>query len=98
MTGELLSGQKAADIGLINYCFPHDELDQKVREFADKLLNGATRAIQYTKIAVNASLKQLVAANIETSLALEELSNRLPDHQEAVTAFKAKRKPVFAKG
>ena len=95
MTGELIPGPKAAEIGLVNHCVPHDELDAAVDAFAERLLSGATRAIRYTKMAVNATLKQIVAANLETSIALEELSNALPDHQEAVSAFQAKRKPNF---
>ena len=95
MTGELIPGPKAAEIGLVNHCVPHDELDAAVDAFAERLLAGATQAIRYTKMAVNATLKQIVAANLETSIALEELSNALPDHQEAVSAFQAKRKPNF---
>ena len=95
MTGELIPGPKAAEIGLVNHCVPHEELDAAVDAFAERLLSGATRAIRYTKMAVNATLKQIVAANLETSIALEELSNALPDHQEAVSAFQAKRKPNF---
>ncbi|MCZ6628026.1 MAG: enoyl-CoA hydratase-related protein [SAR324 cluster bacterium] len=95
MTGELIPGPKAAEIGLVNHCVPHDELDAAVDAFAERLLSGATQAIRYTKMAVNATLKQIVAANLETSIALEELSNALPDHQEAVSAFQAKRKPNF---
>ena len=95
MTGELIPGPKAAEIGLVNHCVPHDELDAAVDAFAERLLSGATQAIRYTKMAVNATLKQIVAANLETSIALEELTNALPDHQEAVSAFQAKRKPNF---
>ncbi|MCZ6846832.1 MAG: enoyl-CoA hydratase-related protein [Alphaproteobacteria bacterium] len=98
MTGELIPGPKAAEIGLINRCVPHDDLDGAVREFADRLLGGAARAIQLTKMAVNATLRQLVSANIDTSLAFEELTNNLAEHQEAVSAFREKRKPAFARG
>ncbi len=97
MTGELISGEKAAEIGLVNHCVAHDRLDDAVREFAERLLKGSSRAIQFTKMAANATLRQLVSANIETSLAFEELTNSHPDHQEAVTAFLEKRAPDFSR-
>lgn len=94
-TGELLAAQRAADMGLINYCVPHDELDHRVDQFADELANGAIRAIQWTKQAVNAPLRELVASNLELSLSLEAKSNLTADHQEGLAALKEKRPPKF---
>jgi len=95
MTGDLISAKQAAEIGLINHCVPHDELDSSVQAFAEKLAAGPTRAIQWTKMAVNSTLRQIVSANLEMSLALEGLSNQSADHQEGVNAFNEKRPPKF---
>jgi len=96
MTGELISAQRAEQLGLINYCVPADDLDSTVDKFAKKLSSGAVQAIRATKVAVNATLRQLVAANIDTSLALEGLSNFSDEHKEGVHAFNEKRTPNFA--
>ena len=72
-------------MGLINRCVPADELDQVVDDFADQLANGAIRAIQWTKQAINAPLKQIVSANLDYSLSLESKSNITEDHQKAST-------------
>ncbi len=82
-------------MGLINHCVPHDELDARVDEFANRLANGAIRAISLTKMAVNAPLRALVSENLDTSLSMEGLSARTEDHQEAVRAFNEKREPKF---
>ena len=95
MTGELLTASRAADIGLINYAVPPEELDARVDEFATRLLNGATRAIRWTKATVNIGLKQLAHSMMDASINFEALSNRTADHQEAVTAFREKRRPKF---
>lgn len=95
MTGDLISAQRASEIGLINHCVPHDELDGRVEAFAERLAKGPIRAIQWTKMAVNAPLRQIVAANLELSLALEGLSNQSAEHQEGVSAFNEKRAPRF---
>lgn len=94
-TGEMLTAQRAADMGLINRCVPADELDKHVDDFAHELANGAIRAIQWTKQAINAPLKQIVSANIDYSLSLESKSNITEDHQEGINALREKRKPVF---
>jgi enoyl-CoA hydratase len=91
----MLTAERAADMGLINRCVPADELDKVVDDFADQLANGAIRAIQWTKQAVNAPLKQIVSANLDYSLSLESKSNVTEDHQEGINALREKRKPVF---
>ncbi|WP_287017167.1 enoyl-CoA hydratase-related protein [Cycloclasticus sp.] len=97
MTGDLIPAAEAATMGLINHCVPHDELDERVAAFADRLANGPIRAIQGTKVAVNTTLRQLVSANIDASISLEGLSNQSDEHREGVAAFNEGRKPVFKK-
>ena len=97
-TGDLLTAQKAAEIGLINHCVPLDELDAKVDEFCEKLLAGSMNAIRATKLLTNLELKRIAHAVMETGIALESLSVRHPDHLEGVMALKERRKPVFGKG
>ena len=95
MTGELLTAQRCADMGLINYAVADDELDQQVNKFAERLGRGAMQAINMTKVSVNVALKQLVASVLETSIAWESVSNSSLDHQEGVNAFNEKRRPNY---
>jgi len=95
LTGDLMSASEAARIGLINHAVSPSELDNKVAEFADRLAAGASQSIQWTKASVNIGLKQLVQSVMETSLAYEAMSSRTADHQEAVNAFREKRKAQF---
>jgi enoyl-CoA hydratase len=95
LTGDAVTGEEAARIGLINRAVPAEDLDRTVDELAQRLAAGASRAIQGTKLSVNIGLKQLVHSILDASLAYEALSNLSKDHQEAVNAFREKRTPRF---
>jgi enoyl-CoA hydratase len=96
LTGEHLTGDEAARIGLVNFAYPAEELDAAVDAYAQRLAAGARRAIQWTKATMNIRLKQAAAAVMDAGMAFEVLSNQTRDHAEAVTAFRAKRPPSFS--
>jgi enoyl-CoA hydratase len=93
--GDAITGEEAARIGLINRAVPAEDLDRVVDEYAQRLAQGAARAIQWTKLSVNIGLKQLATSILDASFAYEALSNMTQDHQEAVNAFREKRPPRF---
>lgn len=95
MTGNAVNAPKAAEIGLVNYAVPAEELDARVDAFVKQLLDGATSAIQGTKMSINVGLKQLAHVVLETSTALERLANRSDEHRAGITAMLAKEPPVF---
>jgi enoyl-CoA hydratase len=94
MTGDLMTAVEAARIGLINHSVPSEELDNRVYGLATRLVEGSQVAIRTTKMSINIGLKQLVASIMDACLAYEALSNSSRDHQEAVSAFRERRKPV----
>jgi enoyl-CoA hydratase len=95
LTGELLTAQQAAEIGLINHCVPAEELDTAVEQYCERLLAGAQNAIRYTKVVLNQELKRVTHAVLDTGLAYEALTIRSADHREAVLALQEKRAPRF---
>lgn len=95
-TGDLIKASDAVRLGLINHAVPADELNARVEAMADRLAGGATKAIRWTKRAVNIPLRQIAHAAMDAAIALESLSNLTGDHQEAVTAFREKRRPRFS--
>lgn len=98
MTGDLMTAVEAARIGLINHAVPNDELDDRVYGLASRLTEGSQTAIRTTKMSINIGLKQLAASMMDACLAYEAISNMSRDHQEAVTAFRERRKPNFGPG
>ncbi|MGH8444087.1 MAG: enoyl-CoA hydratase/isomerase family protein [Solimonas sp.] len=96
LTGDPIVARDAAAIGLITRAYPTLEaLDEATYAMAGRLANGAGKAINGTKTAINLVLRGQIAGLIEAHGALEFMSKFSDDHREAATAFKAKRKPVF---
>jgi enoyl-CoA hydratase len=95
MTGDLLTANRAAEIGLINHAVPADQLDDAVDAMAERLAGGATNAIRWTKAAVNLGLKQVANAVLDTAFNFEAMSQMTEDHKIATQAFLNKEKPKF---
>ncbi|MBR0652033.1 enoyl-CoA hydratase/isomerase family protein [Roseomonas terrae] len=95
LTGKLMSAPDAERFGLINYAVPADQLDEKVSEFLSSFLNGATKAIRWSKTSINIPLRALAHSMLDAALAYQTMTNDSADHQEAVRAFAEKRRPRF---
>ncbi len=95
MLGDMLKAHEADKYGLLNHLVAHDELDAKTDEITDRLVNGATKAIRYTKITANIPLRKIAAELMDASLPYEAITNVSDDHQEAVRAFDEKRPAKF---
>jgi enoyl-CoA hydratase len=94
-SGELMSGQKAAELGLCNHCVPAADLDRTVQEYAEMIAALPPRAVQWTKRAINAPLINQVSANFDAAVPLEVMSAQTEDHLEAASAFREKRKGIY---
>ena len=95
LTGDPLTAAEAERIGLVNRVVPVAELDAVAMAFAARLAAGAPLAVRYTKLAVNKLVKDALNVAFDTSTALELLTFRSEDHQEALVALREKRPPVF---
>lgn len=96
LTGDFIDAKEAEDIGLICRSVPDDQLDATVDELVDRMARSANRAVGWSKLSINANLRQAVSASLDASLAYEGLSSSTPDHKVAVEALLNHEKPVFA--
>jgi len=95
MTGDLIPAREAERIGLVNRVVSQEELMPTAMALAEKLANGATKAIRWTKLCLNKPLKDAMNEILDTSLSFEWHSMQTEDHREAVRAFLEKRAPQF---
>jgi len=96
LTGELISAQRAAEIGLVNEVAPAGQLDARVEVLLAKLRLASPAAIRRGKHVIFAM--EMMAFNealafAEAQIALAAAS---ADAREGLAAFNEKRKPRWA--
>ena len=95
LTGDPLPAAEAERIGLVTHVVPAADLEREAMAFAARLAAGAPLAVRYTKLAVNKLVKDALNVAFDTSMALELVTFRSADHEEALAALREKRPPRF---
>ncbi|WP_405839236.1 enoyl-CoA hydratase-related protein [Streptomyces platensis] len=93
--GDALSAAEAERLGLVNRVVPDGELAKTVREWAERLAAGPTRALALTKQLVNASLDADRSTAFAAEATAQEINMTTADAQEGVASFVARRRPTF---
>jgi 2-(1,2-epoxy-1,2-dihydrophenyl)acetyl-CoA isomerase len=94
-TGDLITAEEAASIGMINRAVSPEALDEEVYGLAARLANMPTMAIGATKALVNRSTERDIDTYYEVARhALFTMTNT-EDHREGVKAYEEKREPEF---
>ncbi|QUG41520.1 enoyl-CoA hydratase/isomerase family protein [Psychrobacillus sp. INOP01] len=94
-TAKLITAEEGKEIGLIDYVYPMEVLEEKCLEFAGQIIRKSSVA--------NNGIKQVIQAIIdgdnEETKEIEELileSFSSDDYKEGIQAFLEKRKPNFS--
>jgi enoyl-CoA hydratase len=95
LMGKPITARQALDWGLVNEAIPGTRLMQRGRELAEALLEMPAEALRATKrlIHVDEGSQPKVAHRADTESYIRCL--QLPDAQEGLAAFAAKRTPKF---
>ena len=94
-TGDIIDAREAERVGLINRVLPHADLPQYVRELAERLARGPTRAIGLCKRTLNVGLTADLATTLDAEAEGQGLASQTEDHWEGVQAFLEKRAAEF---
>jgi len=92
LTGDLISGEEAARIGLVNHAVPADELRAFTMAIAEKLAGKAPYALKTAKASLNMILRRRALDVLDLSHLYEQLAMRTEDYKEGVRAMAEKRK------
>jgi enoyl-CoA hydratase len=94
-TGKFLTASEAKEIGLVNRCFPPDQLLSETQAVARLMAKNGRVSLRAAKDAIRAGQN----VDLQTGLAIERDAFALclasPDAKEGTTAFLEKRKAKF---
>lgn len=90
--GEEFSGTQAAEMGLVTFAVPAEEVGPEVARVCASLATGAAQGLRETKALLNASLLADIDSRGEELAALSARLFGSPDAQEAMTAFLSRRR------
>lgn len=95
--GDDLPAPEAYRLGLVNRLVPRSELEATVRELAERLAAGPTKAIGVAKWLANRALDVDRATSLADEALAQELLTRSEDSREGVASF-VERRPAKFKG
>jgi enoyl-CoA hydratase len=95
LTGDMITAQRACEIGLVNRVFPASELMGAAREIATRILSRGPVAVRTAKMAMNRGLDMDLANACALEASLFSAGFSTADRTEGIAAFLEKRKPRF---
>lgn len=95
MLGEKVSAADAASMGMIYKAVPDEEWQTYVHDLSHKIAAMPTKGLALTKRALNMSMVNNLAIQLDMEEQLQTEAGRTEDYEEGVKAFLEKRKPIF---
>lgn len=96
LMGEPITGERAAQVGLVNWAVPRAELDDAVARLQNTLLLGGPGALSVVKTFLGELRDLDHGAALRRGLELTVELNGTPEAAEGMAAFLGKRRPVWA--
>lgn len=95
LTSEMIGGEEAARIGLVEAVYPLDQLLDEARKLAAQIVQKSAVTIRLALAAIHQGMSLGLADGLDKEAALFGEAFRTEDVKEGVSAFIEKRKPQF---
>lgn len=95
MLGEKITADEAERMGMVYKVYDDDVFKEETMKVAIVLAQMPTKALAFTKAALNNSLVNNYEDQLHDEELLQERAGNTYDYKEGVQAFLEKRKPVF---
>ena len=92
-TGDLISAERASEIGLVNRVVPPNELEAEVQKIVDAVLQNAPIALANTKRLIEELWSSSVQEDVELALRHHMEARESAEAKEGIAAFLEKRSP-----
>ena len=92
-TGDLISAERACEIGLVNRVVPPNELENETQKTVDAVLQNAPTALANTKRLIEALWSSSVKEDVELALRHHMEARESAEAKEGIAAFLEKRLP-----
>jgi enoyl-CoA hydratase/carnithine racemase len=96
-TGDFITAEEAARIGLYNRVVSGSELEAETRSLAERLARGPAFALAMTKEMLDREMDISLDTALEWEAQAQAVCMQHPDYREAYEAFIEKREPNFSK-
>jgi 2-(1,2-epoxy-1,2-dihydrophenyl)acetyl-CoA isomerase len=93
--GDKIDAVTAERYGLANRVAEPEAFDEVVKELAERLANGPTKAMALAKRALNRAMESDLDTVLGHEAHMQEIAGRSEDYREGVSAFTEKRPPVY---
>ena len=94
---ERVDAEQGLALGLCERVFADEAFREEVQAYAERLAARPAHALMLTKQALNAALTGTLDEALDREAELQQLAGDHWEHEEGVTAFKAKRAPRFVR-
>lgn len=95
MLGDKISAAEADKMGMIYKVFADDTFEAESRKIAETLAQMPTKALGYTKLALNQSARNTLSQQLQVEEDYQDMSGKTDDFSEGIASFLEKRKPEF---
>lgn len=97
MRNRIVSGEEAAELGLVHEVAPPEELMNRTMELARELANGPQVSMRLLKRSIYNAAEMTFAHALEDIASKTAISDQEPDAEEGMAAWREKRPPQFNK-
>src|SRR5262245_31114093 len=96
LSGENIDGRRAYEIGLVDHVVPSEDFDGEVKVLVDKYSRICSEGTRQSKILLNAPFDMPHGQFFEEYMRRQRIALASPDHEEAMSAYREGRDPVFS--
>lgn len=94
-SGDIIDGQEALRIGMVNRLVPHDELMSETYALAERMARNAPIPIAFAKRGLQSSHRMDITQALDFEAYVLEVTSKSKDFMEGTKAFLEKRQPEF---